>query len=253
MATISNSYDVHPVVRPSDVKKICQILGEIDEDISISAHCSDGIERDFESTEELISYENATDKRVTSCFFISSGSNRDDSSEAIYRAMVSLHSNGTVSVEVRGGEKEGLELRDRLKDVVDGTRPWYRFASRILYSGYSAPALFSAWAVFLYYLYFELRYRFGPDNAQEMASPPEASFLLILVVSVIVLIVVGVPPFFLMYLAGRFRDWLFPSAYFAIGQGERRYETQEKFRWLFLTLALTIVVSAVSFLVGRAL
>lgn len=233
-------------VRPSDVQEVCTLLECAVDPPKISSECSDDIERDFSSFDELASYGNPLSRSITSLTISSSKSWKEQSDAPIERSSVSFHSNGIVSIDVEGEEREGVELRNKLWDIVDGTKNWYAFITKSLDSVAASVIIPFVWGItLLIFLQSVLA------NESTQSSKIEVSFpILILLVLVASIVFIG-PVFVVPFALGKLQSWLFPGTYFALGQGKRRDRTKERIRWGFVVVVLSLVMSIVFFLFDK--
>lgn len=231
------------VLRLVDLEKISELLQTRVGSTTFSTDCSDDIERVFETLDELNSFENPPTKSITS-LSVHASSNLWEKTKAssIEWAAVYFGSDGEISISLSGPEREGSELKNELKDVIDGTRAWYSFATSTL----SSPAIYGILtAVWLMYLYYLIRISTADSPQSTLDATTFPVFLLLAVAATaiafgpVLLLVIGL---------GRLQGWLFPGAYFALGQGEKRYETKDRIRWISVALIPGIIVSSIFFL-----
>ena len=100
MVHINSEYRTYPVVRLSDIRKICDIFEQQDRDVQILASCSDDITRDFKTFEELSAYENSHNSEIRSLYVMSRPVSYGESDGGIRRAWIQFRSDGTISIEI---------------------------------------------------------------------------------------------------------------------------------------------------------
>ena len=183
------------------------------------ARCSDGLVREFTTIEELTSYENARTRSIRSLSF-SAASERGE-------AKVRLAWYGTPArVEVRAEEMKLIRRLDDLRRCLDGLRPWWSWASRIVRP--SSPfILVGALAPTFALIAYVDRGGKTPDSAVVAVGAACLGLLLS------ALIVFG---------AHTLMNQCFPTNVFAVGHGSRRNEVHEKGRWLALTVVFSLLV-----------
>ena len=250
MVDISRSYDTAFVLRPDDVRKIYDTLVQQVGSVHFSAECSDGITRDFDTIEELDSYENPSAKAITDLRIRSRSVQTSGTVSTIEWATLTFSSYSEISILIRGSERDGLALRNDIEDIIDGMRPWHAFITRSLESNAFGFTSLFLWVVFIIYLYIENRPPpdYEPDPSIEV---PLWGVAVVLASFGLVFLVI---PIGLLSVSDKIQEWLFPGSYFALGrQAGSRYDKQEKFRWFFLTLISGIVVSLLFFAANFAL
>ena len=95
--------------------------------VGISTDCIDKIQRKFSTVEELIDYENPKSKRICR-IYLSAREGFEESSTIAFRDSSSF--SGSVSLSITAGEGVVLQLKDKMLDIVAGTRPWYNLLAR---------------------------------------------------------------------------------------------------------------------------
>lgn len=245
MARVRNRYAGSFTVHLSDVQEICKRLESEVGKPRLSAECSDDIQRAFTSLSELESYVNPTSKAITK-LAITSLRPWDQSDASIGHAAVYFGSNGDILIDVEGKEQDSVELRNALKDIVDGTKNWFTFITKSLNPIAPIVIISLGWPLALFYY---VRDASTIDLAR--TSSGEVPFPIILLVAITAGLMFFVTVFVVPIVLGRLQNWLFPATYFALGQGERRNQIREKVRWGLVLLIPGIVVSVVLFLVSR--
>jgi hypothetical protein len=89
--------------------------------VNISCECSDGLERQFSSVDELLHFGNPSSAAITSMTIRGVGKDRDD------RFTLSLDSKDTrnVWISIDASEEVGLALNSLARSTLDSMRPWY--------------------------------------------------------------------------------------------------------------------------------
>ena len=129
--------------------------------------------------------------------------------------------------------------------------PWHQPITRILGSYVFGFSPYFLWGIFLSYVYMELKIRIAAEATSAAASPQTVPFLIVLLGTLSLLCIAFLPPFLFVYILNRARNWLFPEVFFALGQGERRYDFKEKMRWVVVALILSLLTSAGFVLANR--
>ena len=234
-------------VNSCDVEKICKLLESQIGPPKISTECLDDVERSFNSFDELASYENPSTRRITSLSISSSVSWQKEASVAIERASVYFHSDEAVLITVEGQERDSVELRDQLNEIVHGTKNWFTFITKTLNSIVTSFLVSFIWMMILLYY---VRSTSTPESTQ--TSWMEVPFPILVLTLATVILVVFAPPIAMPFALERMQKSLFPRTYFALGQGKRRYQTTERIRWGLVFFIPGMAVSGALFLANRA-
>ena len=218
------------------------LLGDRIGTVKASLKCSDDVEREFDDLEELVSYDNSPTKEVIE---LSIKSRTEDwQKSATIDFSHKEWSSSSIHIQIETSEQEYLEVKDKIFDVLDGTKPWYSFLART-----DSFRLFDflIWTSLMVSGYFSLRSLLGPSVTSEEL---EFRNFIHLLNAMVVLAIIGVP--IMVFVAKRLnklRSWLFPVSCYAFGQGEQRYETREKVRWgIIIAFLVSLAASMVGFL-----
>ena len=224
------------VVGPDELKKLVELLEKRIGTVSISADCIDNIQREFTTVKDLIDYENPKSKMICR-IYLSASEDFGKSATIAFRDSSSF--SGGVSLSITAREDVVLRLKDKIFDIVAGTRPWYNPLTRFF-----DLANIKHWIVYILFVFVVITltalmaFKFGfiSDSKEGIERRNEVR-LFITFPSIIFLIVC------FTFLSKPFK-WLFPLAVFTIGQGESRFETLKRVQW-------GVVISfAVSFAAG---
>ena len=201
------------VLTSEDAEKLWAILSEFFEEVEASARCDDGVRREFHARDELAKYENPRTKAIRSLSF--------EARRAKPYSRVTLQFGGryssSVEVGISGPEETVLAVRERISELLDGMRPWYSLISRVDFFFVVSGVAFFAWLV--------LQGMSTGSASGKAMTFSQASVAAILLIAI--LCGVGL----LIWISNRLRNRYFPTAAFAIGQGQRRFEVDEKIRW----------------------
>lgn len=116
------------VVGPDELKKLVELLQKRIGEVSISADCIDNIQREFTTVKDLIDYENPKSKRICR-IYLSAREGFEKSATIAFRDSSSF--SGGVSLSITAREDVVLRLKDKILDIVAGTRPWYNSLARL--------------------------------------------------------------------------------------------------------------------------
>jgi len=204
------------VLRASEVRKVWSFLSDSIGTVKATVSCVDHLERVFSSVEELANYENSRPRAIRSVSFTARSQNSNASAHLRLRG----DSYSSISLDVEGPEPAVSQVRDRLSEVFDGMRPWYSAISRIDFFFVILGIIFFAFLV--------LRGMHVSDTPEKSLTLLQALWLALIFIGIF--LAIGALIFFLNWLRRRF----FPVACFTIGQGEDRYNFDEKVRWAVL-------------------
>ena len=198
------------VAGDSELKKLVELLQDRIGKVKIRANCADGIDREFETVNNLIAYDNPKSKAIRRVYLTTTS---DDYSTS---AVISLHGSRErgVLIEISGSEEFVFLCRESIQDIIAGMRPWYDGVCRVNFAYLFLP-IFAI-------IFFQLVII---GSKMELDSKKEKIFLGIVP---ILLNIVLLP---LMFVGNKLRDYIFPRAVFTIGQGKSRFEDKERLRW----------------------
>ena len=223
------------VVGPDELKKLVELLQNRIGKVSISADCIDKIQREFTTVKDLIDYENPKSKRICR-IYLSAREGFEKSATIAFRDSSSF--SGGVSLSITAREDVVLRLKDKMLDIVAGTRPWYNL---LAHSDLATPTGFVFYFLFLLVvivLSTFIAFKFGliSDSKEGMEFEDQLrSFILLTCI---------IFPIVYFTFFSKLLKWLFPSGVFTIGQGESQFETLKRVQW-------GVVISfAVSFAAG---
>ncbi len=111
------------VVGTDELKKLVELLQKRIGEVSISADCIDNIQREFTTVKDLMNYENPESKRVCR-IYLSAHNGFEKSATIAFRDSYSPFSGG-ISVSIAAREDVVLRLKDKILNIIAGTRPWY--------------------------------------------------------------------------------------------------------------------------------
>ncbi len=232
------------VVHQDDLRKIWKLLEDRIGPVYASVECSDDVVRKFGDWEQLASYDNPPAKKMFDLLIRARSEDWKKSADVSFSYSPSDSQRRSIHIQIEAAEQAGLEIKDKICDILDGTKPWYSALTRVDFTG----------IVFIFLFSFLLTYTAGSlymiSNGLTWASEvsiktgPEYYILYFFV-----LLLFG----FTVYSTGQRLNklWslLFPVAYFAIGHGEHRYKILEKVHWgIIIASVVSLAASIVSLL-----
>lgn len=233
------------VVRQDDLQKIWRLLEDRIGVVNASAECSDDMVREFDNWEQLASYDNPPTKQIMELSIKTTSESWKNSVRFSYRPSDSPVS--SIDFQVEMAEQVGAEIKDKIYDILDGTKPWYSALTRVDFTGLVPTILFMYLLLYIfYYIIFNL-YISNPPAGTLEASPKKGLESYIFIFLLPILLVLGFIVYSITQKLNKLWSWLFPIGYFALGQGKHRYEIAEKIRW---GVIIAFVVSLAASVVG---
>lgn len=201
------------MLNESDLRNVWRKLETYGGNVTATVQFSDKVERKVACIEDLVSFENSKKRSILSIELESRSDDRDsrtsiefDNSE--YR---------TITVNATGGDELVTRVCDELSEFTCGLKPWYSPISRLD-------------VFWLVYVPFVLAYMIA-DMMHASSSEDIALTFKQSAAAIGILALIGVALYIFHKLLSKWKSYLFPIASFAIGQGVKRYETQDKFRF----------------------
>ncbi len=224
------------VAGPDELKKLVELLQKRIGEVSISADCIDNIQREFTTVKALIDYENPTSRKIFR-IYLTAHEGFEKSATIAFRDSSSF--SGGVSLSITAREDIVLRLKDKILDIVEGTRPWYNPLTRFF-----DVANIKHWIVYILLVFSMviligfLAFKFGliSDDKEGIELRDQVRGFIIF------------PSFIFLFVCFAFLSkpfkCLFPLAVFTIGQGKSRFKSLKRVQW-------GVVISfAVSFAAG---
>ena len=217
------------VLRPDDVKRLWTLLSAKFK-LNALAHCADDLERDFSTADELLAYQNTRSKQMRTLDL--QGSCK--LSEGYARISFSSRSiDSPISLMISGDESDIGSLRHQILDVLEGARAWYSPVCKVDFSLVFGCLVVFSWLV--------LRFAVGDSNSSE-GVPWEIAFQAAVLLSACLIVLI-----FVSIGLHRLQERYFPKGMFALGQGHRRYKTDDKVRWIIFVGAAVSVSRVLQF------
>ena len=234
MARIRTERRYAVVLQLSDLEKLWKLLQDQIGVVGASASCSDEMIREFSTWRQLSSYDNPPTKEVVE-FSIWARSEDLEMRADVHFPCRAWH---TVAIDIQAREQVASEVRDGLSDILEGMKPWYSFLVRVSFEHLGLLAIM---------LYFAWCFTYGPcleKLLEQSEASPQDSFR-----PFIIEILVSLGLFSILHFVSKALDriwsWLFPRAYFALGQGQQRYRIVERVRWAMVGLGAASLLGAV--------
>ena len=198
--------------------------------VYISAKCSDQLDREFESLQELKDFGNPSRAAIQELKITGRDSEHDQ------RISISLSNErrSNVRISLDANEEDAIPLNDLATDSVDSLSPWYSWVSRadwywLVLGGWLGTQL----------ALIALKLALAGDKVITFSTSTPTTAR-----EVLKSILVGFAPLAAGIALNSVRDRFFPIGTFAIGQGELRHSSAEVTRTVLIAgLAVSIVTS----------
>ena len=226
------------VVGPDEFKKLVDLLQKHIGKVSISTDCIDKIQRKFTTVKDLIDYENPKSKRI--CRIYLSARSEDYAKSATIAFRDSSSFSGGVSLSITAREDVVLRLKDKILDIVAGTRRWYNPLTPFDFTSITHWGIYFLFICVVFSLIGFLAFKFGliSDDKEGIELRDQVRGFIIFPSFIFIIM-------FFTFLSKPFK-WLFPSGVFTISQGKSRFET---LKWIQRSVAIPFVVSLTAGLV----
>ena len=211
------------VVGPDELKKLVELLQKRIGEVSISVNCIDNIQREFTTVKDLIDYENPKSKRICRIYLSARSEDYAKSSTIAFRDSSSF--SGGVSLSITAREDVVLRLKDKILDIVKGTRQWYNPFTSFDFTSITHWGIYFLFICVVVILIGFLAFKFGliSDDKEGIELRDQVSGFILFPSFIFIIVCVT-------FLSKPFK-WLFPSAVFTIGQGQSRFETLKRVQW----------------------
>ena len=242
VASSSDSFNGAVVIGAEDVRRCWKILDQHFGEVSATAHCADGLTRDFTSLDALLEYDNSISREIHTLDVKGHG----DGSESAHArwnmsATITISTFGSYSpttpVEIRLAcdEPDLHIIRRGLLELFGDAKVWFSVFVKIRMEFIYVGVLILLWMA--------ARLMVPGETSGEGLPFPSAILGALLFMGVLALL--GCVGFGL----NKVQDRYFPKAVFTLGQGQKRFETDEKVRWgIFITGGVALMVGLVLWL-----
>ena len=187
-------------LRLDDLWKIWELLEEQVGTVKVSVRCSDDMVRTFDTWKELVSYDNPPTKKIIG---LSIDACSDDSKKSVnvHFSYIRLED---IYITNKAPEQVILVLKDKIYDILDGTKPWYSVLARVnslFYYIFFPISIVSFYAIVLVI------------KEPIVVLPEENPFRLLLAVSTILVLITMLTAVAMK----KIWCWLFPESCYSLG------------------------------------
>ena len=229
-ATFNTELNGAFAVHQNDLDKLHHLLESRVGEVEVLLDCSDGVRRTPKSWADFKSFENSESREIVD-LSIGARSGNFNKSVDIDFSRNGLH---PVRLRIACPDEQFLNLKEDVVDLLEGMK--HKFLSHLFTFNYFTffilTPLIIGTASLIYILFF------GSDITNESMISISLYYGILSIVYVViwgVLLVIGITKLRAKYL---------PAVYFAIGQGEKRYENW-KSRWLIAMAVIGVSIGVI--------
>ena len=223
------------VVHLPDLEKLWNLMETRVGSVAFEADCVDEVQREFDCWEDLKSYENAPSKQIVE---MSLGARSRDFQKSV-SIDLSPRSVHPLTVTIQCPDDAMSPLKEGILDIVEGMR--HGILSCFVGRDFLDVIVRLLWFLAIALTIFNI-ISFGTVLPPETEAGAVWKNLVAGFYAWMILIGIG-------YALSRLRARLFPSVYFAIGQGKSRYKAW-KSRWLWALTGTGVVVGIIAIVVS---
>ncbi|MBH0198982.1 MAG: hypothetical protein HP497_06090 [Nitrospira sp.] len=223
-----------------DIKKLSDILSLLGDKFTCRNYYTDGFAREYPTDEELLEYENPPTKAMRAL--------QIQSRSATHQGYASLDFRHTtrdsITIHPDGPEDIISKVNSNLNDFFPRINRWYGFIAVRDYTN----VMFNLLFVLLAAIVIGIAVGFIPAKEAE----PQKESAVEKVRGYLLAGSIPISLFFIGFSTNRIRDWLFPVAEFAIGQGFNRDAHPERLRAGVVGLIFVpSLLSALAYMISR--
>lgn len=212
------------VLRAESVAGIWEALQQVGDPVA-TVHCSDSVVRSFENLDGLLSYSSPPSRAITKINIFAR--TKDYNSRAEVEFSSSQYGPAS-ALKAKGDEMVVSALRREFCELTEVSRPWYFLLARMDF-------LWVVMPVAVFFLGTAIMMGSGGDGTRPELGVEQAALLTAMS---LMLVALGA---LIVWLPNRLLRRFFPIATFAIGEGKRRHESDEKIRWaVFMGLGVSV-------------
>lgn len=192
--------------------------------------CKHNLTLEYDAVADVRKYENHKSRKIICLWIYGTSEDRERTISIFLRSF--RHS--TANIKLEGPGATVMTLQAKLSDFLESMKPWYtEIAKPRFYYGFPLALSF---VPFLYLIITR------GVHLEDLNQHPEVTWRSVAALAINAVCVFGVSS--IIY---SIQDWLFPSGFFAIGQGVEREQRLSKWRSLILVvIGLGLVLGVVS-------
>ena len=211
------------VVSSSDIEKLWMYLEEHVGTVTASMTCSDDGTREFDDLEKLTAYDNPSTKQIVALDIKSHSADWEKYVDVQFSDKVF----SSIDISIKAQDQTASEIRERISDILDGTKPWYGRLALVHRSDLGMTVVISTAVCILIIAAAYIWEDFSDFEFMERT---------LLVTTSVIPILIG-----LGWLRARF----LPVCCFTLGQGEHRYRRLVNAHKIIFGLLATLITSLV--------
>ena len=229
-AELTTSFKGAYVVRISQLDNLRRFLESNVGAVVFKATCADEASRRFKTWHDLYSYENAENSQIVELSIQSNSHDRDK----YVRINISSTNDTTISLSIDSPDDEFTKLKIGITEIINGMK--HKHLS-ILFDFNFARYWIAFWGIIsLVMVIYNLT----------LSNPGHRSVITVndLITMAVYVIYILFFCIFVFYCASKLRPKILPTVYFAIGQGQQRYQDWQT-RWKLTMSSLGVVLSII--------
>lgn len=221
------------VLKWSDIEKLIGSIEEFLPEITISASCSDRLDRAFSDIKELKKFSNSQRTAIVELNLVA----RDKTRSQRFSISLSNDERNNIRISLDADELVGIRMNDLYQDFLDSVRPWYSWIARadwyLVVFGIWMTVQLGAIAITMF-----------KTTSISFEWPKDGIPGKILLQGFIKSFLIGMSPLFVGLAMNHFRNKFFPTGTFAFGDGENRHSHNEVIRTVLIAAFAVSVVSS---------
>ncbi len=217
------------VLKWTDIEKLLGSVAQYLPKISISASCTDRLDRAFADIEELKKFSNSQRAAIAELKIIA----RDDKRTQRFSIALSNDERHNVRISLDADESIAIHVNDLYQDFLDSVRPWYSWIAR-------ADWYLLVLGIWLFVQFGGLAIALFKATSISFEWPKDGLPGAVLLKSFLI----GLLPLFVGAAMNRVRNKVFPTGTFAFGDGENRHNRNEVIRTVLIAAFAVSVVSS---------
>jgi hypothetical protein len=225
------------VLEEDGLRKICDNLARFFTTVYITAKCSDKLDREFTSADELLGFANPARSAIQELSIRA----RDAEWKKSFSLSLANKHYANVYVSIEADNESAPELNSLADDAIESMRPWFSWIARVDWFG----LVFLIWM--LWWAGFILLALVLHGDRQIILGGAEA----IRTHAILKSIIVGLMPTLAGLALNLVRNRFFPIGTFAIANGKARHVQNEVIRTVIIVgMAISVITSAMFYAIG---
>jgi hypothetical protein len=225
------------VLEEVHLRKICENLSRFFTTVYITAKCTDKLDREFTSADELLEFANPARSAIQELSIRARDTKRDKS----FRLSLANKHYANVYVSIEADNEIAPELNSLADDAIESMRPWFSWIARVDWYWLTFLIWIIWWAGFILLalvLHGDRQIILGGAGAIRTHA-------------ILKSIMLGLSPTLAGLALNLVRNRFFPVGTFAIANGKARHVQNEVIRTVIIVgIAISVITSAVFYVIG---